>query len=145
MADATLKGDYKVIIDYTYPDVVAQAGGSEAMMKLVSTVFAQIKEQGMAIKSIVTETPGELVPVGEKLFCLVPQNLSMTVPKTALQPKGTLSSGSHMLAVSSDKGASWYFINSGSMTEEAVYKIFPELKGKLTLPKPGAYKFTPDN
>lgn len=144
MATATMKGDYKTVIDHTDPETVKAAGGRDALVKVMERMFAQMKSKGAYVKSATAGEPGAIVTVNGKLFCLVPEIVAMAVPQSSMMPKGTFTAQSTLLALSTDNGKNWYFVGSGSINEEAIYKKFPELKGKIVFPKPVPPQFTPE-
>lgn len=144
MATATMKGDYKTVIDHTDPETVKAAGGRDAMVKVVEKMFTQLKSKGAYLKSATAGEPGPIVTVNGKLFCVVPETVSMAVPQTPMMPKGTYTAQSTLLALSTDNGKNWYFVSSGSISEDAIYKKFPELKGKIVFPKPQPPQFVPE-
>ncbi|QKJ32429.1 hypothetical protein HQ865_22575 [Mucilaginibacter mali] len=144
VATATLKGDFKTVIDHTDPETVKAAGGRDAMVKVMERVFTQMKKQGAYVKSATAGEPGAIVTVNGKLFCLVPEIVGMAVPQSSMMPKGVYTAQSTLLALSTDNGKNWYFVGSGSINEEAIYKKFPELKGKIVFPKPVPPQFTPE-
>lgn len=144
MATATVKGDFKTVIAHTDPETVKKAGGPDAMLKVVTNMFAQLKKSGMTIRSATAGNPGPVLQAGNKRFCAVPETVAMAVPANNMTPKGVYTAQSTLLAVSTDNGANWYFVNSGSMSDEALYKLYPEVKGKISLPKQTPPQFTPE-
>lgn len=144
MATATVKGDFKTVIAHTDPETIKKAGGPDAMLKVVTNMFTQLKKSGMSIRSASVGSPGPILQTGNKRFCAVPETVAMAVPANNMTPKGVYTAQSTLLAVSTDKGANWYFVNSGSMTDDALYKLYPEVKGKITLPKQAPPQFTPE-
>lgn len=144
VATATMKGDYKTVIDHTDPETVKAAGGRDAMVKVMERLFTQMKSKGAYVKNATAGEPGPIVTVNNKLFCVVPESVSMAVPQSSMMPKGVYTAQSTLLALSTDNGKTWYFVGSGSINEEAIYKKFPELKGKIVFPKPVPPQFTPE-
>lgn len=138
IGDATIKGDYVTVLNYTYPKAIALAGGRDTLLGTMKRVFAELSTQGIAFKSVEIGTPGDIIEAGGKSFSLIPQTLVMKMNG------GTITAKSSTLAISSDKGAHWFFVGSGSMKDEALYALFPELKDKMMFPKFGQPIFVPD-
>lgn len=137
MVNAMLKGDYTVAIDYTYPKLIKQGGGRQVMIDQVKKSFSAMKANGITMTSAGIGEPGKIQLLGKRQFSIVPESITMT------NAQGSFSAKSNMLAVTEDAGTHWYFINAGTMSDDVIYGLFPEIKGKIVIPKQEKPVFTP--
>jgi hypothetical protein len=129
MGKATINGDYKTIVKYTHPKLLAMAGGSEKMQSLIKQSLAEVKSQGVKIESVTMGEPTKVVTIGNGLY----STLLQTVVISSHNQK--LSNTSTVLANSTDKGKNWTFVDAGGMSDEQLKQLFPEIAGKLKITK----------
>ncbi|SFU40154.1 hypothetical protein SAMN05216480_102271 [Pustulibacterium marinum] len=137
MEKAMMEGNYEVIVEYTYPEIVNILGGKEKAFQMISGGMEQMKSQGLEFKEIEIGSPGDLYNAGEELHCLVPQRLVLE------SNQGTVETESYLLAVSQDEGKTWYFLDTAQLTPDRVQGLFPNFNPNLTLPEKTQPKFTP--
>ncbi|QIE58203.1 hypothetical protein G5B37_01065 [Rasiella rasia] len=128
MADAIKRGDFETLADYTYPYIIELMGGRDTMISLTENATTQMKQQGIDFKTVVLGKPAEIYKAGEELHCLVPQTIELTTPQ------GIIVNKSYLLAVSSNNGKRWYFIDATQLTDENVLDIFPNFNSNLKIP-----------
>ena len=96
----------------------------------------QIKSKGIVINSIVFNPPSEIVKNKNELQCTISQH-------TELKPaKGRVITYTTLIAISTDNGKSWKFIDTSNRDIKAIRTVFPNLSNKITLPpkqKPTVY------
>jgi hypothetical protein len=138
IADATVKEDYKTVLAYTHPKLLNAFGGNDKMLLMLRKTFSELKKQGIVLKGFTISEPGDVVTAGARRFSVVPQTITMQMPGKLLSQQ------SYTLAISEDQGKHWFFINPKGGSDAQLLSIFPEVKGKLTIPKPGQPVFTPD-
>lgn len=131
---AFTSGDYDTFAYYTHPRVIAGMGGKTTMINALKNGMAQMKTEGVSFDSVEIGTPKPPQKIGTWLVTLVPQKLFMKLPG------GRLLQESHMVAISEDHGLTWRFIDLSPHLE----KVFPELDGKITLPKRPPPTFLPN-
>jgi len=129
MAQATLKGDYETLANYTQPKVITLMGGREKMIAVVKNGMAAMKNQGVTFKEASVGTPGKVVNTGTALYAVVPQRIVMQTNQ------GSISTSTSLLACSMNKGKTWYFTDAGNMTDAQLKQLFPGVLGKLVIPK----------
>ena len=135
-AAALLKGDYETVIRFTYPKIVEMLGGREKMIDILNSGRAQMEQQGMSIQSVTFGEPSESVAAeGGEIHCLVPQTLFVTVPA------GKMKAESWLLAISTDKGANWYFLDTAQMTMDNIKNFIPHYNPELKIPEKKAAEF----
>ena len=127
-ADALVHGDYDTVAIFTYPRIVELSGGRPGLVKLLSSGFADMKTKGISLASTVIGEPGPLVRSGAKLYSVVPAIVVIKAPGTKItQP-------SYLLAISSDSGATWTFIDGAGINPATISQVIPDLPSDLKLP-----------
>jgi hypothetical protein len=136
-ADAFIHGDYTTSTKHTYPKLVAGMGGQQQLIQKLKQGMNQMTAQGISFKDVAIGEPGTIYHAGTKLHSLIPQTLKLKVNG------GTLVSTSYLIAISSDKGKSWSFVDAAKITNANVKKLFPNFNSQLVIPpvnKPVFYK-----
>jgi hypothetical protein len=128
MAQSMTKGDYKSIVNYTYPKAVQMAGGKEKMTGMISTAMQQMKAAGISFESVSVGTPGKFYKAGKEIHCLLPETIVMA------SPKGRMAMHSNLLAVSGDGGKSWSFLDMNNSTADKVKQLIPNFNPDLKIP-----------
>ena len=128
MMDATCTGDYRTVLDMTYPKVLEMMGGKEAALKQIETAMNAIKGQGITFKVKEVNTP-TVMKSGKEFYRVTPYALLMTVPGKKI----TLSSA--VVGVSSDEGKSWKYINLNEKGEKGIREMLPQLPAEMKIPK----------
>lgn len=62
VAQATVKGEFGKIVDFTYPKVVEHMGGRKKMINVMETYYKQIKERGYEMHPPRLRMPHSLLP-----------------------------------------------------------------------------------
>lgn len=136
MANLFKAGDYKGYVKFIHPVIVQATGGEAKMIELLTAQYAQIQNKGIVINSIVFNPPSEIVKSKNELQCTISQH-------TELKPaKGRVITYTTLIAISTDNGKSWKFIDTSKMDIATVRKLYPNLSSKITLPpkqKPTVY------
>lgn len=125
---ALAAGNYERVVDLTYPKVVELVGGREKMLELLRRGTEDMKSRGAAILGADISEPKDVATSGTMRFAIVPMNAKVKVPE------GILRSKSFLLAVSSDEGKTWTFIDGGGLTQEKLAQLFPDFPSELSLP-----------
>jgi hypothetical protein len=137
-ADAFTSGNYAKFADYTYPELLAKAGGKDSIIAAVKRTLTRLSGQGVTVESAVIGDPGLEYPGGTKLFCLVPQTITLKVNG------GHLVSDSYLLAISTNKGQWWYFMDIAGATKASLKQLFPDFNNIMAIPAPVQPVFTKD-
>jgi hypothetical protein len=127
-AQAHLNEDYELLLDYTYPTVIEQAGGREAYKKVLQQVNELQKTRGMRLAQFEIHDPLEQVKVGKEYHVIVPYR-SITKVKG-----GKLTADNTLIAVATESKSKWYFIETTSLTERNLVKVLPAWNNTLELP-----------
>ena len=130
---ATVQGDYETIAAYTYPallEMLDEAGGPDkTAVEFLKETMERMKGNGASIDSGTVGKPTPHVVAGDQLHAIVPTQLFMTMNNMQVNIE------SFMIAVSSDAGATWTFVNGSSNTEMLLPMLFPEWNDELELPE----------
>ena len=138
MARALLKKDYSTFARYIHPDILKKAGGQEKLVEKMDTINAKSKEFGAEIKKVVIGNPGPVINYKNELQCVVPQSTEM---QTVF---GKLELETSLIAISSDGGKNWTFIDTSIYNIKDVKASLPHLSPDLVIPPAKQPKFTPN-
>lgn len=128
MMDATVSGDFKTVLDMTYPKVFEAMGGKEAALKEIEGAMKAIKGQGITFSVKGIETP-TVMKGGKDYYSVTSYGLLMS----AGGKKITL--GSAVVGISTDEGKTWKFINLDDKGEKGVREMLPNLPADMKIPK----------
>src|SRR5207244_924679 len=81
MAQSMAEGDYKTLVNYTYPKAVEMAGGKEKMATMIAGAMQQMKAANVNFESATVGNPGKFYKAGKEIHCLLPETLVMSSPK----------------------------------------------------------------
>jgi hypothetical protein len=127
-SSALLAENYGRLADLTYPKVVQMTGGREKMIAYLRSGTTRMKADGSVILSTDIGNPSAVTAAGPDLFSVVPTDTEMKVKGGKLKIK------SFMIAVSSDAGKTWSFIDGGDVDDQKIRTVLPNLPATLKLP-----------
>lgn len=128
MITATAEGDYRTVLDMTYPKVFEAVGGREKAAEEIEKLMKTIKSQGItfSVKDVGAST---LAKGGKDHYSVTPITLVMT----GLGKKISIKSA--VVGVSEDGGKNWKFISIDNKGEKGVRTLLPNLPADLVIPK----------
>ncbi len=129
--------NYQTLVKYTYPKVVEMVGGEENLLDLVKNSMEAVEAQGLLFKDIIIGEPQKLYTAGTELHCLVPQTVTME------NSESIITSETFLLAVSTNEGKNWYFLDTAMLNEQYKASLFPNFNNQLQIPVPTQPVFTP--
>lgn len=127
-ADALLNGDYKKLIERTHTRIVQEMGGPEQAVAFVAEGIEAMKADGITMESVTIGDPSEPVAHEAMVAAIVPQNIILNTPKGRFRKEG------HLLAISEDGGATWSYMDTGTLNEQMLQDYFPALADQIKLP-----------
>jgi len=130
IANASVKADYKIIADHTYPKIIESVGGKDKMAATVKQAYDIIKTQGISIEKVSIGSPGKFYKAGTEIHCLVPETTLLN------SSNGKMLLNANLLAVSRDGGKFWYFLDINQSTYNIIPKLFPNFNKNLVIPEP---------
>jgi hypothetical protein len=125
---ALVAGKYDRVVDFTFPKVVEMIGGRKKMVDLLRQGTEEMKTRGSRIQKVVVTEPTEIVRFGSKKVAVVPTTILVTVPE------GTLRQNSFLLAISTDEGKTWTFLDGAGISRESLDQLLPDFPSTISLP-----------
>ena len=123
--------------DKIYPELITLIGGKDKLIAMTISGYKQLEKQGISIDSVVFFKPNPFIYVADVLQTTMTEVLIMTIPKGKMISKSTL------IAISHDKGITWYFLDTSGWELNEINEKFPNLSRQLIIApkeKPVAYK-----
>jgi hypothetical protein len=127
--EATVKGDYKKLVEMTHPSAVKSVGGKEKMIDLLEKSMAELKSKGFAFTSFKADPVQSSATKGGSLYCILPSTLKIKIDQRNITQR------SYLLGISSDGGKTWKFLE-GAQGEPGLRKLMPEIPKDLKFPEP---------
>lgn len=134
MKDGFMNKDYAAIADFTYPKVVEMMGGKENMIKTTEQTMEKMASQGFVFESISFEDPSNFFKKNGDMQCVITQVLVMNTPNGKVENKTAL------LAISSDNGDNWVFLDTSGMPKASVQNFYTNLHPDLNFDRGGKKK-----
>jgi hypothetical protein len=124
-----LHKDYEAYVDYIYPAIVKETGGKEAIIRIIRNQMKNFELDGITITELKFGIPSPIIeePNGE-LQAVITQSHTMRKGDEKISPDGAL------VAVSTDKGKNWKFIDVADKDGVGLRRQYPNLSGKLPIP-----------
>jgi hypothetical protein len=132
MAQAFISGDYKTFVSYTYKPIVQGTGGAAKMEQNLTKVVNDMKLKGMSFNAITFDEPSKIIKSGKELQATIAQHTDIKVPD------GRAVSTSTLIAISTDNGINWTFIDTSNKDMATLRKALPNLSPLITVPPPQA-------
>ncbi|HEX8475132.1 MAG TPA: hypothetical protein VF666_13965 [Pyrinomonadaceae bacterium] len=125
---AFLSGDFNKVLDSTYPRIIELGGGKAKLIASMEAGMKEIRDLGLKIVSHTVGEPEKTVRAGTMLVAVVPTTLKMESTDTLFTQR------SFWLAVSTDDGKTWTFLDGSYLNKESMKIVLPEAVDKITLP-----------
>lgn len=139
MGAALVRKDYPNFIKTTYPAAVeATGGGTQQLIKELQAQLEQMEKDGTTILAIWPGEPSAFVDTANELQCTIPQKMTMKLPEGKLTTETTL------IALSPDKGKTWYFMDTADRSISKMREMFPNISSRLVIPKSPEPTFVAD-
>lgn len=138
MNNALVKKDIKAFVKTTYPKVVEMTdGGLDKIQADLEKQIANIEKSGSKILSAWPGDASTVIDTADEYQCTIPQYMKMQLTNGALTTQTTL------IALSNDKGKTWYFIDVTDKSLAQWRTVFPNLSSRLVIFPPKEPKFEP--
>lgn len=131
MTAAMMHQDFKQMIYYTHPKIILGLGGKDNALKKLEGAMGQMQSQGIAFKSVSVGDIKSIVKSNGDLYSVVPDIIQVMVNG------GVVTRGSSLLAISSDNGKRWYFVDTAPFKHQSIKKLFPTYPDGLVIPETG--------
>ena len=97
---------------------------------MVKQMMDGMKADGVFVDSATVGEPGAIFEAGSELHSTITQTVYMKYTG------GRMISESTLLAVSTDAGLNWYFLDIKQLTPEMKTQFFPDFNPELIIPEP---------
>lgn len=122
------KSDIKGYVEFVHPAVLDMMGGKEQYINQLEYSRKDMKKLGISYLTVKSGAPSAIIRYGDELQCVVPQVVEI---KTTA---GVMRNESSLIAVSTDEGQTWLFIDTGGKDLQGVKEYFPKLSDELIIP-----------
>jgi hypothetical protein len=129
MARAFIDEDFETLLDATYPKIFELSGGRAQALASLKAGVAEGRAQGARVVSYEPGEPHAIKRVGAKLLSVVPVEMKVDFPERTFAQK------SFLLAVSTDGGKVWKFIDGTQLNKDILQALVPGAARVVTLPK----------
>jgi hypothetical protein len=131
MSAAFLQKDYDAFAQFMYPEIVKLAGGTKAIAAELRKGSTKMEAEGLKVTSVKSGEPSGVIiaPNGDLQSTLL-QTTEMLTPERTMTFKSTL------VAVSTDQGQHWYFLDTAGKDSDTVRKSFPNISSALKFGAP---------
>jgi hypothetical protein len=127
-ANALLKADYDTFVGLIHPKIVALAGGKEKMAEVIKGSVEEMKKSNVSITAFSVEPPTETVEAGTDRVAIVPTSISLKLPDKKIKQR------SYLLAVSSDAGKTWTFVDGAGLDDQTLVQVVASVPKDFKLP-----------
>lgn len=128
MAQAFISGDFKTFVAYSYKPMVRGSGGTAKIEESLRKVVADMKSKGMSFNSITFDEPSKIIKNGKELQATIAQHTDIKLLG------GRAVSTSTLIAISTDNGVNWTFIDTSNISVEALHEAMPNLSPSIKIP-----------
>ncbi len=128
MGAAFVSGDYRGFAAYTYPLVLKSMGGSSKMADVLNKATSDMRLKGMSFSNITFDEPSKIVNSGKELQATIVQHTEIKLPQ------GRIVSTSTLIAISTDNGGNWTFIDTSNKDIAILRKALPNLSPAISIP-----------
>ncbi len=123
-----IKKNYDEYVKFVHPNVLSHFGGKEKMLDVLRKSLSQSEAQGFIIKNVTIGQPVSIIQNNGELESIVSQMIEIKTKD------GHLISTAFLLALSTDKGNTWFFADTAGKTLAQMKLIFPQLSDLLVIP-----------
>jgi hypothetical protein len=128
-ATATFSGDAETMFQYTYPKMVELIGGKTSFIAQFKMNIEGLKTSNILLKSINCGDPGPIFKAGNELHAIIPQLQVVENDEYVMKTK------EYLLAISTNGGKSWYFLNLTGFDNQTIKYYFPDFNDQLEIPQ----------
>jgi hypothetical protein len=130
--------DYSGFLKYSHPKVVKTMGGEAKMIADTKKEIESLENEGVTFLSIKFGAPDKIITIENELQCTFPEMIEMQVTG------GKLTTTTTLIAISTDNGNNWYFLDTGGNNLYSMKMLLPNLSDELDIPIPSDPIFEED-
>lgn len=116
-------------VDFTYFNIVSSAGGRASMLDILKEERQNLKSQGIVVTDYLAQEVLQTIEHEEEIHCIVTQEVTLKIGSDRFRGK------EYVLAISSDKGLSWTFVELKSQDLESLKHFVPFYSEEMTIPQ----------
>jgi hypothetical protein len=128
MSQASINGNYDLVLKYTYPKIVEEFGGSENFIAEINKAMGNLKAEGTQIEKVEIGESGDFFKAGDELHSILNEKITLNTKK------GKFLIDSYLLAISSDNGQNWFFIDC-NIGKDFILSFLPNFNNELIIPE----------
>lgn len=128
MADLFMNGCFREYAEYIHPKIVQMMGGKDKMETFLKEQIRTMNGEGFVFKKVSIGPPGEVLVSQGELQTVIPQVIELA------NAEGILKTSSSLIAISTDQGKTWHFIDTGGKSLSELRKVFKSLRDDLVIP-----------
>lgn len=125
MGKCLINRDYECFVNYNHPMIVQSYGSKEKMKELVNGAMHTYRDMGGEYKEIKFVDIQQVEHKGQNIQAIINQDV------TIFKDNENVNERQRLLAVSEDKGVTWYYINLNGMTKEKISDFYPAFNPNL--------------
>ncbi|MBV4359098.1 hypothetical protein [Pinibacter aurantiacus] len=127
MASSFLHGDYSVYTNYMYPAIIKSMGGQLKTQQAIEKMVQGLQQRGMIMTNITLDNPYSLLSVNKELQSTIAQHTQI------IMTDGKYIETTILIAISTDDGNHWTFIDTAGKDLNTLRKAFPSLSPSLKI------------
>ena len=138
MAKALLAKDVEKVVQYLPPKLVEASGGKAKVLTVRDSLNKFMQQFGAEVKKVTIGNPGKIITYKNQLQSTLPQITQVTFMQSNITMESTL------IAISEDKGAHWYFVDTNIYRSKKLREALPDLSPDLVIPPMKQPQITPN-
>ena len=127
-----LTENYDKFCDFNHPSAIKKFGGKIKVIETLKSATDEMKKSGIKITDIKYSTPQKFVMNGNEL------QTSFYYDITIETPNGKMVRRNSSVAISTDKGKNWKFIDTEGKSKDIVIENFPNVSKELIIKEGGS-------
>jgi hypothetical protein len=128
MAGYFIKKDFKEFIKFLYEPMLKFNGGTEKVISDIENEIKDFEKDSLKISNMTFNSISKLIHIKGQIQCTIVEKMELTTTDLLVTLKSTL------IAISSDQGKTWKFIDPFGMSLKQLRTYLPELSPDITLP-----------
>ena len=128
-AMAIVNQDYTKVASMTHADIVEMGGGEQFLISDLETQAQNLERQGLKYVSAEVGSHPEFLTAGDEMQCVVPVKYYLDMNSKKVE------SWSNLLAVSSDEGGSWKFVDLDKFDDASLRDFVKNISADFAFPK----------
>lgn len=129
MNEASVRGDFSLTMDYTYPELLEFMGGRRRAESALRTIYTRMRFSSMKIESLTFPQPPRFYETNDRYYAVVPVTIFFNLQGRRIRSRR------HHLAIQEKGTATWKYIDGSGTKPELLKHLLPDLPSQITFPK----------